>query len=74
MRWMQNRTMIQVLSENLENREAVEAWGHASRQIEKLYDEIKRWRWRGRPTRKVRRLRALERRMGRFSMRIPARF
>jgi hypothetical protein len=62
------------LSYRSRNREAVEAWGHTSRQIEKLYGEIKRWTWRGRPTRKVRRLRALERRMGRFSMRIPARF
>jgi hypothetical protein len=31
------------------------------RQIKKLRPEIKRWTWRGRPTRKVRRLRALER-------------
>ncbi len=62
------------LSYRSRNREAVEAWGHTSRQIEKLYGEIKRLTWRGRPTRKVRRLRALERRMGRSSMRIPARF
>lgn len=30
-------------------------------RIEKLYEEIKRWTYRGRPTKKVRRLRALER-------------
>ncbi len=30
-------------------------------QIDKLYSQIKRWTWRGRPTRKVRKLRALER-------------
>ena len=28
------------------------------------YSQIKRWTWRGRPTRKVRRLHALERKMG----------
>jgi hypothetical protein len=55
------------------NREAVEAWGHTSRQIEKLYGEIKRWTWRGRPTRKVRRLRALEQKMGILSPQISSR-
>ena len=48
------------------NRCMVEAFGHTSRQIDRLRGEIKRWTWRGRPTRKVRRLRALERKMGVF--------
>jgi hypothetical protein len=61
------------LSYRSRNREAVEAWGHTSRQIEKLYGEIRRWTWRGRPTRKVRRLRALERKMGILSPQISAR-
>jgi len=42
------------------NRTGMETLGHTSRQIEKLRSEIKRWTWRGRPTRKVRKLRALE--------------
>lgn len=37
---------------------------HSSRQIDKLRPQIKRWTWQGRPTRKVRRLHALERKMG----------
>ena len=32
----------------------------ADRQVEKLKEKIKRWTWRGRPTRKVRKLTALE--------------
>ena len=32
-------------------------------QIEKLYDTIKRWSYKGKPTKKVRKLRALEQRM-----------
>jgi hypothetical protein len=36
----------------------------ADRQIEDLCGQIKRWTWRGRPTRKVSRLRALEWKMG----------
>jgi len=32
-------------------------------QVEKLNDEIKRWSYKGKPTRKVRKLRALEQRM-----------
>ena len=43
------------------NRCVMAALGHTSRQKEKLKSEIKRWTWRGRPTRKVRRLQALER-------------
>jgi hypothetical protein len=38
-------------------------FGVISRKIDKLRSEIKRWTWRGRPTRKVRRLQALERKM-----------
>ena len=37
--------------------------GVTDRKMKKLRSEIKRWTWRGRPTRKVRRLRALERKM-----------
>ncbi len=48
------------------NRCPIESGGHTSRQIEKLRTEIKRWTWRGRPTRKVRRLRRLERKIGMF--------
>ena len=46
------------------NRGTMETFGHTSRQIKKLLPEIKRWTWRGRPTRKVRKLRALEQKMG----------
>jgi len=43
------------------NRGFVEASGHLSRQIKNLQGEIKRWTWRGEPTKKVKRLHALER-------------
>ena len=43
------------------NRTGMESLGYTSRQIDKLRPQIKRWTWRGRPTRKVRRLQALER-------------
>jgi len=46
------------------NRCVMAALGHTSRQKEKLRSEIKRWTWRGRPTRKVRKLRALKRKEG----------
>jgi hypothetical protein len=46
------------------NRSGMESLGHTSRQIDKLRSQIKHWTWRGRPTRKVRRLRALEWKMG----------
>ena len=46
------------------NRCKLESWGHFSREIDKLRGEIKRWTWRGRPTRKVRKLQALERKEG----------
>ena len=46
------------------NRCKIEAWGHTSRQIEKLQGEIKRRTWRGMPTRNVRRLHKLNRKMG----------
>ena len=55
------------------NRCLMEASGHNSRQIDKLRREIKRRTWAGRPTRKVRRLRALERKMGVFSQQMSAR-
>ncbi len=54
------------------NRCPIESEGHTSRQIDKLRSEIKRWTWGGRPTKKVRRLRALERKahvLGEYSMR-----
>ena len=38
--------------------------GVNDRKMKKLQSEIKRWTWRGRPTRKVRRLLALQRKMG----------
>ena len=41
--------------------------GVTDREIKKLRSEIKRWTWRGRPTRKVRRLQALERKIGMLS-------
>jgi hypothetical protein len=43
------------------NRCSMEALGHTSRQIKKLRSEIKRWTWRCRPTRKVKKLNRLER-------------
>jgi hypothetical protein len=42
------------------NRVMMETFAHTSRQIKKLQPEIKRWTWKGRPTRKVRRLAKLE--------------
>lgn len=42
------------------NRCVTASFGHTSREIDRLRSEIKRWTWRGRPTRKVRRLRALQ--------------
>jgi hypothetical protein len=46
------------------NRCVMGALGHTSRQIKRLRNEIKRWTWRGRPTRKARRLNTLERKEG----------
>ncbi|MHC4538824.1 MAG: hypothetical protein ACYTEK_25110 [Planctomycetota bacterium] len=51
------------LTYNSRNRCVVAAFGHTSRQIKKLRPEIKRWTWRGRPTRKARRLYALQHKM-----------
>ena len=48
------------LSYHSRNRCRLGTFGHTSRQIDKLRSEIKRWTWRGRPTRKVKRLHALE--------------
>jgi len=61
------------LSYHSRNRCRIESWGETSRQIERLQSEIKRWTWRGRFTRKVRRLHALERKMGMLSGPITAR-
>jgi hypothetical protein len=51
------------LSYHSRNRCTMEAFGDTSRQIDKLRSEIKRWSYRRRPTRKVRRLQALQRKM-----------
>ena len=55
------------------NRCLIGAFGHTSRRIDRLRSEIRRWTWRGRPTRKVRRLHALERKMVVFSPQMSAR-
>ena len=62
------------LSYHSRNRNTLESFGHTSRQIDELRLQIKRWTWRGRPTRKVRRLRALERKMAMLSGTIGARY
>ncbi len=51
------------LSYHSRNNCSVAKFGVTGREIDKLRSEIKRWTWRGRPTRKVRRLQALERKM-----------
>jgi len=51
------------LSYHSRNRCPVETFGHTSRQIDELRNQIKRWTWRGRPTRKARKLHALESKM-----------
>lgn len=61
------------LSYNSRNRCMIGEFGHTSRQIDALRSEIKRWTWRGRPTRKVRRLHALERKMRALSGPVMAR-
>ena len=61
------------LSYQSRNTSGLEEWGHTSRQIDQLRSEIKRWTWRGRPTRKVRKLHALGRKMGVLSGPIMAR-
>lgn len=61
------------LSYHSRNRRTLEAFGHTSRQIDELRSQIKHWTWRGRPTRKVRRLQALERKMGVLSGPVMAR-
>ncbi len=55
------------LSYHSRNNCPIAKFGVTSRQIDKLRSEIKRWTWRGRPTRKVRRLHALEQKMGMLS-------
>lgn len=39
----------------------------AERQVEELREKVKRWTWRGRPTRKVRRINAITKRMGSYA-------
>lgn len=56
------------------NRSVMEVFGHTSRQIEDLHRQIKRWTWRGRSTRKVRKLHALERKMSGISPQVSAQF
>ena len=51
------------LSYHSRNNCPVAKFGVTSREINELRSQIKRWTWRGRPTRKIRRLRALERKM-----------
>ena len=55
------------------NCSGMESLGETGRQIDKLRSEIKRWTWRGLPTRKVRRLQAFQRKMGILSGPITAR-
>lgn len=55
------------------NRCTMASFGHTSRQIDQLRSQIKRWTWQGRPTRKVRRLQALERKMSALSGSVMAR-
>ena len=55
------------LSYHSRNRCTMGSFGHTSRQIDQLRSEIKRWTWQGRPTRKVIRLQALERKMSALS-------
>ena len=52
------------LSYHSRNNCSTTKFGVTGRQIDELRSEIKRWTWRGQPTRKARRLRALERKMG----------
>ncbi len=61
------------LSYHSRNNCPVAKFGVTGREIDKLRSEIKRWTWRGRATRKVRRLQALERKMGVLSGPIMAR-
>ncbi len=52
------------LSYHSRNNGSTARFGVIGREIDKLRSEIKRWTWRGRPTRKVRRLQVLEQKMG----------
>jgi len=61
------------LSYHSRNRNRLELFGHTSRQIDELRSQIKRWTWRGRPTRKVRRLQVLRLKMGILSGPVMAR-
>jgi hypothetical protein len=42
----------------------------AERKIEELYSQIKRWTWRGKPTRKARKLKAIEAKMDAYPNRL----
>lgn len=62
------------LSYNSRNESSPTAFfGITDRKITKLKSEIKRWTWRGRPTRKVQKLYRLQRKMGALSPTISAR-
>lgn len=54
------------------NRQVMGNFGHTSRQIKRLVPEIKRWTWAGRPTRKARRLYALQHKMDRLCVQASA--
>lgn len=55
------------LSYRSRNCSGPELWGETSRQIEMLQSQVKRWTYRGRPTRKVRRINAITKRMGSYA-------
>ncbi len=61
------------LSYHSRNNGSTARFGVIGREIDRLRSEIKRWTWQGRPTRKVRRLHALERKMGMLSGVVSAR-
>ena len=46
-----------------QTRDPMTDYGHTSRQINKLRSEIKHWKWKGKPTRKVKKLHMLERKI-----------
>lgn len=46
------------------NRSRIAQWGYIGRERENLQSQIKRWTWRGRPTRKVRKLLNLQQKEG----------
>ena len=56
------------------NRTGIALMGHTGRQIDKLREKIKRWTWRGYPTRKVRKLHALEQKQRAISNRVLSKY